>query len=294
MLNGIINIHKEKGYTSHDVINVVRRITKCKAGHTGTLDPNATGVLPVCLGRATKIADYIMAHDKEYVAQIIFGTATDTQDATGNSIAQTPTTVDLPSLENAIQHFIGLISQTPPMYSAIKVDGKKLYEYARQGAEVKVKPRAVTIHEIEILETSLPNFATIRVRCSKGTYIRTLCADLGEKLGAKAHMGDLVRTKSGNFHLEGSIYLAQLEEIAKAGHLTDAILPIESALSYMPKITIKHTADKWLANGNKIPADFVDGLTNATEHLAFDASGKLAGIYTVVGDHIKPKVMLYY
>jgi len=294
-MNGIINIRKEKGFTSHDVVNIVRRITKCKAGHTGTLDPNATGVLPVCLGRATKIADYIMGHDKEYLAQIIFGSATDTQDATGNIIADAQSNVNLTEFENAIQHFVGKILQTPPMYSAIKVGGKKLYEYARQGVEVEVKPREVVIHEIKIESTHLPQFAAIRVRCSKGTYIRTLCVDLGEKLDTYAHMGELVRTKSGRFCLEDSISLAQLEKIAIEGRLDSVVMPIESVLNYMPKIFISADAQKWLSNGNKIPLAFVTGLAtpHAPEYLAFDAAGKLAGIFIANNDCIKPKTMLY-
>ncbi|MCL2397151.1 MAG: tRNA pseudouridine(55) synthase TruB [Defluviitaleaceae bacterium] len=295
-MNGIVNIHKEKGYTSHDVVNIVRRITKCKAGHTGTLDPNATGVLPVCLGRATKIADYIMADDKEYVAQVIFGAATDTQDTTGEIVDRKPVDVDMHKVYNVLPQFVGQITQIPPMYSAIKVDGKKLYEYARQGTEIERKARHITIHAIEVLAEHLPESIRIRVACSKGTYIRTLCTDLGAALGTAAHMGELVRTKSGGFCLENSITLAQLEELTVAGQLQQNVISIESALAHFPKINISSHADKWLKNGNKIPVGFVscDKLQDGVEYLAFDASGSLAGIYVATGDgHIKPKVVLF-
>ena len=297
---GLVNIHKEKGYTSHDVVNIVRKLTKTKAGHTGTLDPNATGVLPVCLGRATKIADYVMNGDKEYVAQVIFGTATDTQDATGNVITTAPVLCDLSNVQAALTDFIGQITQTPPMYSAIKLDGKKLYEYARAGTDVsdKIKSRVVTIHDIEIASADLPHEMTIRVSCSKGTYIRTLCADLGVALGGAAHMGDLVRTKSGGFAIEAAVTLAQLEELIAAGRIDDVLIPVETALAHLPRITIAANAAKWLANGNKIPLDSVSGLdageTLAAEYLAHDAAGVLAGIYAPAsGDCLRPKVMLY-
>jgi len=295
---GLVNIHKEKGYTSHDVVNIVRKLTKTKAGHTGTLDPNATGVLPVCLGRATKIADYVMNGDKEYVAQVIFGTATDTQDATGNVISTAPVLCDLSNVEAALADSIGQITQMPPMYSAIKLDGKKLYEYARAGADVsdKIKARSVTIHDIEIVSADLPHEMTIRVRCSKGTYIRTLCADLGTALGGAAHMGDLVRTKSGSFAIETAVSLAQLADVVAASRIHEVLIPVEAALSHLPCITIAANAAKWLANGNKIPMESVSGLVQplAAEYLAHAASGALAGIYAPTTDGcLRPKVMLY-
>lgn len=294
MFVGIVNIRKEKGFTSHDVVNIVRKLTKSKAGHTGTLDPNAVGVLPVCLGRATKIADYIMAGDKEYVAEVVFGTATDTLDSTGKIIAQGGRLPDLTEIESALASFVGKIEQVPPMYSAIKIGGKKLYEYARAGAEVELKPRGVEIFSVEILEAKLPGSVKFRVNCSKGTYIRSLCADLGEKLSTYAHMGELVRTKSGSFCLDDSISLGRLEELFKAGQLDGALLRIEDALAHLPRLFIDPGADKLLKNGNKIPLTYVselEGQSNS-EYLGFDADGTLAGIFTCVGEHIKPKVML--
>ena len=295
-MNGIVNIYKEKGLTSRDVVNIVRGITKCKAGHTGTLDPDAEGVLPVCLGRATKIADYIMADDKEYIADVILGTSTNTQDASGEILESKPFCGDLLETYDAIQNFIGQIKQIPPMYSAIKVGGKKLYEYARQGITVERKPREVTIHAIEILRADLPKSFKIRVTCSKGTYIRTLCADFGEALNSKAHMGELLRTRSGGFRVENALKLAELSDIAANGEIASVIMPMDIALSHFPKITISSEADKWLKNGNKMPLEFVHAdikLMDDTEYLAYDAKGSLAGIFILSDkEHIKPRVML--
>jgi len=296
-MNGIVNIYKEKGFTSHDVVNIVRGLTKCKAGHTGTLDPDAEGVLPVCLGRATKIADYIMTSDKEYIAELILGTTTDTQDASGKILDSKPFLGDLSDIDNTIESFIGQIQQIPPMYSAIKVGGKKLYEYARQGAAIERKPRDVTINAIEVLQANLPHSTIIRVSCSKGTYIRTLCADIGEALGSAAHMGELLRTKSGNFHASKAVRLADFREIIARGEINNIAMPIEVALSHFPKIIISDKAEKWLVNGNKIPLDFVRSeaelLSNA-EYLAYDEAGNLAGIFVLSSDakYVKPKVML--
>jgi len=289
-MNGILNIYKEKGYTSHDVVNIVRKLTKCKAGHTGTLDPDAEGVLPVCLGRATKIADYLMAEDKEYVAQVILGISTDTGDASGQILAEKPFLGDLFNINSVLQNFIGQIVQIPPMYSAIKVQGKKLYEYAREGVSIERRSRLVTVRSIEILEVSLPTSFVIRVNCSKGTYIRTLCADIGESLGSVAHMGELLRTRSGSFRVEDAVKLGDLEEF-----IDRAVIPIDIALGHMPKIIISSKADKWLKNGNKIPLDFVqskNGLSSEAEYLAYDEADNLAGIYVLIDDCIKPKVML--
>ena len=296
-MNGLINIHKEKGFTSHDVVNIVRKRLKCKAGHTGTLDPNATGVLPVCLGRATKIADYVMGGDKEYVAEIIFGAATDTQDITGKITSQSNVCVDLSMLNSILPEFIGQINQVPPMYSALKFEGKKLYTYAREGIEVKRKERQITIFGLDILESNLPKSARIRVRCTKGTYIRTLCADIGERLGSFAFMGDLIRTKSGNFCIDNSIKLNQLDEIINDIQTEQYIQSIEKTLEFMPKIYINPNAEKLIINGNKIPFSYVKFSNKPDfkqEYLAFNTQGNLAGIYILdtEGTHIKPKTLL--
>ncbi|MCL2573225.1 MAG: tRNA pseudouridine(55) synthase TruB [Defluviitaleaceae bacterium] len=296
--SGIINIYKEKGYTSHDVVNIVRGLAKCKAGHTGTLDPDAEGVLPVCLGRATKISDYIMADDKEYIANVILGTETTTQDASGEVLSQKPFLGNLFDVNDALQKFIGQVQQLPPMYSAIKVKGKKLYEHARQGEEVERKTRQITIHAIELLSADLPDFFRIKVACSKGTYIRALCADLGKALDSVAHMDELLRTRSGSFSVENAIKIDDLRDIAAYDELDRVIMPIEGALGHFPRIIISNKVEKWMRNGNKIPLEYVSGIlcektSSYEEYLAHDQDGNLAGIYVQIGqEYIKPKVML--
>ena len=213
MIHGVLNVYKEKGYTSHDVVAKLRGITKQKKiGHTGTLDPDATGVLPVCFGRATKLCDLLTDKDKTYVAELLLGQETDTQDISG-TVLQTADTQYLSEeeVEKAVLSFVGSYDQIPPMYSALKVNGKKLYELAREGKVVERKARRVEIKDIQILSMELP-IVKMEVSCSKGTYIRTLCHDIGEKLGCHGCMKSLVRTRVSNFRIEESI---SLEEINK-------------------------------------------------------------------------------
>lgn len=218
MITGIVNINKPLGKSSAFVVAVVRRITKIKkVGHTGTLDPLATGVLPICIGReSTRLADFIMQGTKEYLATVELGKTTTTQDSEGEVLTEKEVTVTKEELEKIIKSFIGEISQIPPMYSAIKINGQKMYELARKGVEVERKPRTVTIYNIDIKEINLP-YAKILVTCSKGTYIRTLCADIGEKAGCGGYMKDLIRTKSGRFHIEDSVTLEEFEDLWNKG-----------------------------------------------------------------------------
>jgi len=291
MYSGIINIFKERGYTSNDVVQIVKKVAKSKAGHTGTLDPQATGVLPICLGKATKIAEYITNGDKQYVAKVVLGTATDTQDAQGAVIATATRAVVMTDVLAALPQFIGDIVQIPPMYSAVKVGGKKLYEYARQGKEIERKQRHVNISNIEILQAALPNSFVIRVDCSKGTYIRTLCADIGAALGTCAHMGSLIRTSSGSFIAKNTISLEKLRQ----ADLSKVVLPIESVLSHMPKIYISATGEKSLKNGNKVAIDFVenpDNLDHLQPNLLFDHSKELVGIHKIDEGVLRPLTML--
>ncbi len=250
MLNGIINIYKEKGFTSHDVVAKMRGICRQKKiGHTGTLDPDATGVLPVCLGSGTKLCDMLTDKDKEYVAELLLGVTTDTQDISGQVLEQREVTVTEEQVREAVMSFQGEYMQVPPMYSALKVNGKKLYELARAGKEVERQARPVTIHEIEILELELP-VVKIRVACSKGTYIRTLCADIGEKLGCGGTMKSLMRTKVGAFLLERAVTLSQLEDIRDTEGLESILYPVESAFEECPDLHIKPEFQKLLDNGN--------------------------------------------
>lgn len=252
MINGIVIIHKEPDYTSHDVVAKMRGICgQKKVGHTGTLDPMATGVLPVCLGSATKVCDMLADREKEYVAELLLGVETDTQDITGKRLAERNPEVSAEMVREAILSFQGEYSQIPPMYSALKVNGKKLYELARAGKEVERRPRAVYIRELEILECSLP-VVRFRVICSKGTYIRTLCADIGEKLGCGGTMQSLRRTAVGAFRLEDAYTLEELQQLKDGGRLREAILPVDSVFGSCPVLHVRREYLRLLDNGNAI------------------------------------------
>ena len=258
MINGILNIYKEKGYTSHDVVARLRGIAgQKKIGHTGTLDPEAEGVLPVCLGRATKVCDMLTDKDKTYEAVLLLGRVTDTQDTTGKVLSERPVNdPDLPGgpvteqkAEECIRGFIGTYDQIPPMYSALKVGGKKLYELAREGKTVERRSRKVLIHDIRVKEVFLPR-VRMEVDCSKGTYIRTLCHDIGEKLGVGGCMESLLRTRVGRFRLEESLRLADVEDHAKNGNLSQILLPLDSVFPELRQVVLKDGAVSLGYNGN--------------------------------------------
>lgn len=250
MINGIIVIHKETGFTSHDVVAKMRGICgQKKIGHTGTLDPAATGVLPVCLGSATKLCDMLTDKDKEYVAELLLGVETDTQDTTGEILAKREVKVSEEQVRFAAESFVGAYNQVPPMYSALKVNGKKLYELAREGKEVERAARPVEIHELEILEMNLP-VVKMRVACSKGTYIRTLCSDIGEKLGCGGTMQSLQRTRVGGFTLEKALTLGELQEKKDAGVLETVAIPVDEVFSEYPALHVREEYRKLLDNGN--------------------------------------------
>lgn len=250
MYHGMINIKKEAGYTSHDVVAKLRGILKQKKiGHTGTLDPDAVGVLPVCLGVGTKLCDMLTDSDKEYVAVFLLGITTDTQDMSGTVLTREEVCVTPEQVKDAVYAFLGSYEQVPPMYSALKVNGKKLYELAREGREVERKARCVTIKEIEILQMQLPK-VRIRVACSKGTYIRTLCDDIGKKLGCGAAMESLLRTRAGAFHIEDALSLAQVEQLVRENRVEDVIIPPDEMFPDLRKEKAKNQYQKQLANGN--------------------------------------------
>lgn len=254
MINGIINIYKEKGYTSHDVIAKLRGILKQKKiGHTGTLDPNATGVLPVCLGNATKLCDLITDKDKTYKAVMKLGIVTDTQDITGKILHENKVDVTYEEIRQCIMEFVGESMQLPPMYSALKVNGKKLYELARQGKEIERKKRKITINSILISNIDIvENRIEFVVECSKGTYIRTLCNDIGEKLKCGAVMEDLVRIKVGRFSLEESITLSEVEKLIKNDmSLKEKIINTDDMFLDYKKVIIEDNYNKKIVyNGN--------------------------------------------
>lgn len=262
MMNGIIVIDKEPGFTSHDVVAKMRGICgQRKIGHTGTLDPMATGVLPVCLGSATKLCDMLADRDKEYVAELLLGVETDTQDVTGQVLARCPVEVQESQVRSVAASFVGEYRQVPPMYSALKVNGKKLCDLARAGKEVERKARPVQIYELEILECRLP-VVRMRVVCSKGTYIRTLCADMGERLACGGTMQSLRRTRVGMFSLEDACTLGELQRwkdedmLGHAGlnqaKLRQALRPVDSVFADCPALHVKQESCLLLDNGNAI------------------------------------------
>ena len=287
MINGIINVYKERGFTSFDVVAKLRGILhERKIGHTGTLDPDATGVLPVCIGNATKVCDLLTDKDKVYRAVMHLGIATDTQDMTGTVLADREKEVAQLSektVKNAIMQFVGDYDQIPPMYSALKVNGKKLCDLARAGVEVERKARPVTIFSIEIEQIHLP-YVTMQVHCSKGTYIRTLCADIGEVLGTGACMESLVRTRVSVFTLEEAHTLTQIEQMRDDGSLESLILPVDRVFAGRPKCKVLPEAFRFLQNGNRLrDANFEkkpEGITeDADQILVYDPMDRFYAVY---------------
>lgn len=244
-MNGILNINKPAGDTSFDVVRKIKKLAGTKrVGHTGTLDPEATGVLPVCIGGATKFADYIMKDEKVYRATLRLGITTETYDRTGNVLKTSTVSVNEDETERAIKSYVGRVKQIPPMYSALKVKGERLYSLARKGIEIEREPRDVEIFSIDILEMNLP-YVIFDVRCSKGTYIRSLCYDIGEKLGCGGTMWDLVRISSGIFNIEHSVKLENLNE----ENIEDCLIPVESALIDYPSVSFDEKFGALLING---------------------------------------------
>ena len=280
--NGIINIYKEQGYTSFDVVAKLRGILKMrKIGHTGTLDPDATGVLPVVLGSATKLVDMLTDKRKEYIATLRLGITTDTLDITGTVLSETVPDVSEGEVREAILSFIGPMLQTPPMYSAIKVNGRKLYELAREGIEIERQKRSIEIFDIKILDMSLPDIK-IKVECSKGTYIRSLCADIGDKLSCGAVMTSLVRTKSGDFAIERAYTLKEVEEAAAKERVEDMITPVDYCFMSYARVTVNGELLKAVRNGNMIKkADIAQDLTEGdiSKVRIYDPDGHFLAVY---------------
>lgn len=251
MPNGIIIVNKPAGWTSQDVAAKLRGVFHEKrVGHGGTLDPMATGVLPVFVGRATRAVEFFEHADKEYIATLRLGTVTDTQDTTGNILETHPVSVTKSELEAALSAFTGEIDQLPPMYSAIKVNGQKLYELARRGKEVERKPRRITIHELELLSGEGTDWS-LRIHCSKGTYVRTLCADIGEHLGCGGCMASLMRTKAGAFELSQA---HTMEDLTASENPEALLLPVDTLFAAYPAVTVNASAEKKLRNGATVKA----------------------------------------
>ena len=271
-MDGIVNVNKPLGITSHDVVYRLRRLLGIKKiGHTGTLDPDASGVLPMCVGKGTKLAEMLTATDKQYLAELTLGAFTDTQDASGEVLERFAVDVTEDEIREKIAGFVGEISQIPPMYSAIKVNGKKLYELAREGKTVEREARTVTIKNIEVQNVDLTaKTVTMVVDCSKGTYIRTLCNDIGAALGCGGYMSALTRTKTGRFCIEESFTLEQIEEMLQSGNYS-FIVPVAEALPEYRRITLADKNAKKVRNGIKIS---VEGLTEGEIYRVFDESGE--------------------
>lgn len=308
MINGVINIYKERGFTSHDVVAKLRGILKQKKiGHTGTLDPDAEGVLPVCLGKGTRLCDMLTDHSKVYEAVLLLGQSTDTQDVSGNVLQEAPVDVSEEEVREAIMSFVGPYDQIPPMYSALKVNGQKLCDLARAGKEVERKARPVEIYEIQIEEIHLPRVRMI-VSCSKGTYIRTLCHDIGEKLKCHGCMESLLRTRVGQFLLKDSLTLAQVEAYRDENRITEIVMPVDQVFSDCPALKLTKEAAKLGYNGN--PFTSTQALTENDQMVekssdisldggkwfrVYDPEGVFIGVYAYDSkrDQFRPEKMFY-
>lgn len=284
MQNGILPLWKEQGMTSHDCVFKLRKILKMKRiGHTGTLDPSVEGVLPICLGESTKVAEYLTNAGKIYEAEVTIGTATTTEDADGEVVEadESSKRFSRQQILDSLLSLTGTIEQTPPMYSAVKVNGKKLYEYARAGQSVERPSRQVKIYELSLLSEEdvfsgeLVTF-NIRVSCSKGTYIRTLAVQIGEKLGYPAHMSKLVRTASGTFTAEDCLTLNQVQELVENNILTEKLYELDYALQDMPKFEVPPFLMKSVQNGQVL--DAIDALKNH-ERIVFTVEEKAVAVY---------------
>lgn len=287
MWNGILNIYKEKGYTSHDVVAKLRGIVQQrKIGHTGTLDPDAEGVLPVCLGKATRLCDMLIDTSKTYEAVLLLGTTTDTQDITGQVLEKKETGyLTEEEVRACIAGYTGEYEQLPPMYSALKVNGKKLYELARQGIEVERKTRKVMIYDIYIEEIVLPR-VRMKVHCSKGTYIRTLCHDIGMKLKCGGCMESLLRTQVGCFELKNSLKLKEIEEACADGNLEQFLLPVDAVFQELKEARVLREHQALAYNGNRLPEKFMeknpeapDGFFHEERVRVYDMERHFIGIF---------------
>ena len=319
-MNGIINIYKEKGFTSHDVVAKLRGILKMKKiGHTGTLDPEAEGVLPVCLGTATRLCDMLTDKIKEYRAVIRFGIATDTEDMTGEIIEELSVKASEEDLGAVLPKFLGEQEQIPPMYSAIKVEGKKLYELAREGKVIERKGRPIVIHDITLHSVTVDEEghlleAELTIVCGKGTYIRSLCRDIGEALGTCACMKSLLRTRSGSCVLKNSLKLSEVEALRDARNLEEHIVTVEQVFVECKAFKMKPEWDKLLLNGNHIMEQDCEivkveknTFSTAVEYgcgvktpemefpdnwyRAYDSAGRFLGLYEKTGKKFTPVKM---
>ncbi|MEX2222807.1 MAG: tRNA pseudouridine(55) synthase TruB [Candidatus Rokuibacteriota bacterium] len=288
--SGILPVEKGPGVTSFQVVAHLRRVLRApRIGHGGTLDPAATGLLPILIGEGTKLTPYLVDLDKEYVATVRLGVTTETQDLSGAVLeTRLVPALDAGALEAALAPFIGVIRQVPPMFSALHRGGKRLYELARQGVEVEREPREVTIHEIRLESVSLPDFV-IRIRCGKGTYVRTLAADVGAALGCGAALAGLVRTRVGPYTLDAAASWDEVREARSGERLWSRLLPPDSALASLGAVRLDASAARAFAHGQAVAAgDRVGGLLRV-----YGPDGALLGVGQGLGDRVKPERLLH-
>lgn len=298
-MNGIINVYKEQDFTSFDVVAKLRRILHFKRiGHTGTLDPMATGVLPICVGKSTKVVDMLTDRKKTYKATIRFGLATDTQDITGEVLEEDDTPVTKEALEEALAKFVGDYDQVPPMYSAVRHNGRHLYELAREGVIVERKARRVHIFDISQIEASGDREFSFEVTCSKGTYIRTLIVDVASDLNTVATMSALERTMVEPYSIEDAVTLDDIEKLVQENRLDEVFQTVESLFTDLDEIHVKEEEHKWLYNGNHFDVPYDGKVFEIGERVkVFDAFGHFVAIYEAKSKDnkvvLKPHKMFY-
>lgn len=289
-MDGIIIINKGKNYTSNDVVSIVKKITKSKVGHTGTLDPNATGVLPLLIGNATKLSKYLINHDKEYEVVLQLGIRTETADVEGKVIEQKEVTAEMlnkDNIEEKLQQFIGKQEQIPPIYSAIKVNGKKLYEYARKGQEVELKPRQIEIYSIQLVGINeKEKQISFKVKCSKGTYIRSLCEDISKKLGTVGYMKELNRLQVGEFYIKDAVTISEMKEKIEAGNL-ESIITIEEIFKNNPQIQLEQEQIEPYINGVKINTEKTNGV-----YRIYKPNGTFIGLGIIENSKLKRDLVI--
>ncbi len=292
---GFLLVDKDRGWTSHDVVAKVRRLAgQRKVGHAGTLDPMATGLLVLALGRATRLIRFVQDLPKEYVATAQFGVATDSLDADGAVLAREPMPVDEADVRAVLPRFVGTILQVPPMVSALKVGGRRLYELAREGKQVEREPRPVVVHELELVDFGPSDYpeATLRVRCGKGTYVRSLASDVASALGGIAHLTELRRTAIGSLTVDGAQVVDKLEALAAASSLASALLAPAAALRDLPAVAVGDDVLRGVRHGTPFPRAAFQGAPAAGPFLVLDATGALRAVYGAAGNQAKPEVVL--
>ncbi len=295
-MNGFLNVYKPTGRTSSDLVVFVRkRLEKGTAvGHGGTLDPEASGVLPVCVGSATRLFDYIIDKQKVYVARICLGVETDTQDATGRVVAERPVDVGEAELRAVLPRFTGEIEQVPPMYSAIKRDGRRLYQLARKGQTIEVEPRKCRVERVEFLGAAGENAYDLRITCGKGVYIRTLCHDIGQALGCGAHMRALERVAAGIFTIKDALTPERIDTLSREGRLEEALIPLDAPLGHLPAVRVGERSRHAVLNGNPLRPQWLDAPAPQAEAVRVYLNDTFAGIGAPQPDgSVRFRAMLY-